>query len=189
MRRADTNNAGYYQRLHDTSEGYRNNNWLVGERRLLELVSGKTVVEVGCGNARFLREAARVARSVHGIDWATSPCVTALPANATFQSADLLKASIQGADVCCSGDVLEHFPEPELGALIERLLRAAPVQYHVIACYDDRHSHLTVRDPDWWLRRFREAGNREFRLERRERKPRRVFGRRRRVAVISSGPD
>ena len=185
-RRAATNNASYYQDLHETSEGYQNNNWLVGERLLLEMTCGRTVIEIGCGNGRFLREASKVARSVHGIDWAISSCMDGLPPNVTFSQADLLSEPIPKADVLCSGDVLEHFPEDVQDALLEKILLAAPAQYHVIACFDDNHSHLTIKKPGWWLRRFQEIGNRKFHCESRYRKRKRIFGSNRQIAVIYS---
>ncbi len=179
VRRAATNNASYYQGLHEASEGYQKNNWLVGERPLGEMIRGKTVIEIGCGNGRFLREASKVAKSVHGIDWAISPCMDGLPSNVTFSRTDLLSEPIPKADVLCSGDVLEHFPEDELDALIEKILLAAPAQHHVIACFDDNHSHLTIKKPDWWLRRFQEIGNKKFHCEAHHRKRKRIFGRKR----------
>ena len=184
-RRAVAYNSRYYQDRHKASKGYQQNNWLVGERLLLEMTCGKTVIEIGCGNGQFLREASKIAKSVHGIDWAISPCMDDLPPNVTFSQADLLSEPIPNADVLCSGDVLEHFPEDVLDALIETILLAAPAQYHVIACFDDNHSHLTIKKPDWWLRRFQEIGNREFHCESRYRKRNRIF-RRNQVAIIYS---
>lgn len=186
MRQSDTHNACYYQDLHDTSEAYQYNNWLIGEKLLQEMIFGKTIIEIGCGNGYFLREASKIAKSVHGIDWAISPCMDNLPPNVTFTQIDLLLESIPKADVLCSGDVLEHFPEASLNMLIERILTAAPIQYHVIACFDDNHSHLTIKKPDWWLRKFQEIGNRKFHCESRYRKRRRIFGRNKQIAVIYS---
>ena len=185
-RRVATNNACYYQDLHWTSEDYQINNWLVGEGLLLEMTCGKAVIEIGCGNGRFLREVSKIAKSAHGIDWAISPCMDGLPSNVTFSQADLLLQPIPSADVLCSGDVLEHFPEGKLDLLLEKILLAAPVQYHVIACYDDNHSHLTVKKPDWWLHRFQEIGNRKFICESRYRNRKRILGRNLQVAIVYS---
>ena len=129
-----------------------------------------------------MREASKIARSVHGIDWAISSCMDGLPPNVTFSQADLLSEPIPKADVLFSGDELEHFSEDVADALIEKVLLAAPS--HVIACFDDNHSHLTIKKPDWWLHRFQEVGNREFHCESHYRKRNRIFGSNRQIAVI-----
>ena len=120
----------------------------------MTLIAGKTVLELGCGNGRFTSKAAETAAQVYGVDWARSPQFDDSPENVTFIQADALTATLPSADVACSGDVLEHFKPEDVPGLVKKLHNCATVNYHVIACYDDKHSHLTVMPKEWWLSQF-----------------------------------
>ena len=146
--------AEYYQGLHDKNSAYQTNNWLVDQQQLMTLIAGKTVLELGCGNGRFTSKAAETAAQVYGVDWARSPQFDDSPENVTFIQADALTATLPSADVACSGDVLEHFKPEDVPGLVKKLHNCATVNYHVIACYDDKHSHLTVMPKEWWLGQF-----------------------------------
>lgn len=146
--------ADYYQGLHDKNVAYQTNNWLVDQQRLMTLIAGKTVMELGCGNGRFTSKAAETAAQVYGVDWAKSPQFDDSPDNVTFIQADALKAELPKADIACSGDVLEHFRPEDVPGLVKKLHECATVNYHVIACYDDKHSHLTIEPKEWWLEQF-----------------------------------
>ena len=146
--------AEYYQGLHDKNSAYQTNNWLVDQQQLMTLIAGKTVLELGCGNGRFTSKAAETAAQVYGVDWARSPQFDDSPENVTFIQADALTATLPSADVACSGDVLEHFKPEDVPGLVKKLHDCATVNYHVIACYDDKHSHLTVMPKEWWLGQF-----------------------------------
>lgn len=145
----------YYEGLHTQLDAYQRNNWLVSEVDSIVLEEPKSVVELGCGNGSFLRAIAPHVESVIGIDWAKSPRLEPLAENASFRQGDLLEDDIPQADLVCSADVLEHFEPDEIPLLIAKAMAAAPLQYHVVACYDDTHSHLTVMPPGAWLATFR----------------------------------
>ncbi len=161
----------YYQLLHDHSSGYRSNNWLVGEDRLLAAIEGRTLCEIGFGNGQFLRKAAASAAKAYGIDWAVSPAAADMPGNVEMLIGDVTAMQLPEVDIFCSGDVLEHFEKPALRALIARVHATGARQYHVIACYDDTHSHLTIEPAEWWHGFFEEvcASPFRFRKENRER--------------------
>ena len=144
-----------YQRLHDGDAGYQNNNWLVDHTAVIETARPGTIVEVGCGNGQFLRAIAGKIGNVIGLDWARSPLLGHLPSNVTFQETNVLVDTIPRGDLCCSADVLEHFEPHALPGLLRKLHQSAPVNYHVIACYDDGHSHCAVLHPGQWLGLFR----------------------------------
>lgn len=147
--------AADYQRLHDGDAGYQNNNWLVDHAAIIETARPGTIVEVGCGNGQFLRAIAGKVRNVIGLDWARSPLLGQLPENVTFQGTNVLADNIPKGDICCSADVLEHFEPHALPGLLKKLHESAPINYHVIACYDDGHSHCAVLHPGQWLGLFR----------------------------------
>lgn len=114
------------------------------------------VLEIGTGNGRFLSEAQAVACKVTGVDWARSPLINNEAfSNVEFVQADIREFDIPNVDVLCSGDVLEHFSEEDLSTLLPKLVLASKINFHVIACYDDGHSHLTVKPPEWWEEQFR----------------------------------
>lgn len=148
----------YYTSLHETNSGYQQNNWLVEEADLLSHIPGETLQEVGCGNGRYLDLAAQTRRRVIGCDWAQSPGVRELQTrlrNVEFVACDITRQIPHfGADILVSADVLEHIAPQDIAQTLARLTRAGRWQFHKIACYDDAHSHLTIRDPAWWLAQF-----------------------------------
>ncbi|WP_311272511.1 MULTISPECIES: hypothetical protein [unclassified Rhizobium] len=147
--------ANDYQRLHDHDRGYQDNNWLVDHCDVISSVKPEVVVEVGCGNGRFLRKIAPLVPNVVGLDWARAPQLAVIPDNVEFRTTDVLKDEIPNGSVCVSADVLEHFEPHALPALIKKLHEAARFNYHVIACYDDGHSHCSVFHPGQWLALFK----------------------------------
>jgi SAM-dependent methyltransferase len=155
----------YYQKLHEENRAYQSNNWLIPEMDRLLACAPKSVVEVGCGNARFLKAVAPHVETAIGLDWAVSPMIGALPDNVTVQRADVTKDDIPHADLICSGDVLEHFKPEVIKDVAARLHARARNNFHVIACYDDGHSHLTVMEPEAWLALFQEIDP-AYKLER-----------------------
>lgn len=147
--------AEFYRQLHREDHLYQVNNWLVNA--IFDIVGAKpeTVLELGAGNGLFMRSISGHLRSVIGVDWAKSPLMSNLPANCRFIEADITGDELPSAHLVCSADVLEHIPYEKLKPTIRRWLNLAPLQYHIIACYDDGHSHLTVMPPGFWLHVFK----------------------------------
>jgi SAM-dependent methyltransferase len=150
--------SAYYQDVHETNPAYQTNSWLVPETERILAALPRSILEVGCGNGRFLAAVAGRVDSVTGVDWARSPHMVDLPANATFRQCDVTRDELPSADLVCSGDVLEHFDPDRIRAILARIHAAGRFQYHVIACYHDNHSHLTIAKPGVWLALFRENG-------------------------------
>jgi cyclopropane fatty-acyl-phospholipid synthase-like methyltransferase len=146
--------AAFYDRQHD-DPAYRQNNWLVDQLARIVEARPRTLVEVGSGNGRFLRAVAPHVEHATGLDWATSPELLNLPPNVTVLRSDVVNADIPLADIVCSADVLEHFAPRQIDALVGKLVRAGTYQHHVIACYDDGHTHLSILPPAAWLAVFR----------------------------------
>lgn len=147
--------AVFYQRLHSEDHLYQFNNWLVDAIFEIAKTKSDTILELGAGNGLFMRSIAGHARSVIAVDWAKSPGMADLPANCRFIQADITADDLPKADLVCSADVLEHIPFEKLKPTIRRWLNLAPLQHHIIACYDDGHSHLTVMPPGFWLYVFK----------------------------------
>jgi SAM-dependent methyltransferase len=146
--------SSFYDRQHEDDQ-YRQNNWLLDELAILKTIEPRTVVEIGCGNGRFLRAVAPYAASVVGLDWAQSPELRDLPANVRVLRLDVVTAPIPNGDLICSADVLEHFAPRDVEPVVAKLAAAGPYQHHVIACYDDGHTHLSILPPVGWLAIFR----------------------------------
>jgi SAM-dependent methyltransferase len=147
----------YYQHLHDTSKAYRTNNWLLPHVPTLLAAHPRSVLEIGCGNGRATRELALGVEQVYALDWAKSPALEGLPANVSYLQADVRAAVFPEVDMIVSADVLEHFPPADLELLIAKLACGARHGFHVIACYDDAHSHLALAAPQTWLDLFRRS--------------------------------
>lgn len=180
----------YYQQLHDTSAGYQENNWLLDDLAALRAIGGGSILEVGCGNGRFLARAAAHWSQVTGVDWVRSPVldgVLAAHPGIRFVQEDVAAfGPDQRFDLLVSADFLEHLAPAALPAVLARMDGWADVGYHRIACYDDGHSHLSVLDARGWLRVFEEAcPGAGYRIVRKAyRRP----GRKRAVVVISNLP-
>lgn len=141
----------YYQEVHETHPAYQENNWLLTEIDTLLRCRPKTLIEIGCGNGRFLRTVSSSVERVVGLDWARSPLLTELPHNVRFQQSDLARDRLPSSDLACSADVLEHLHPDRVRDVVRKICEAARFQYHVIACYDDGHSHQTIVSPGVWL--------------------------------------
>lgn len=145
----------YYEKLHAENVGYKENNWLVEYLPALLKTGARHLVEVGCGNGKFLRDAAPAIDQITGCDWVETATLPLDRPNVGFRQIDLMKDAVPNGDIVCSADVLEHMPVESVPKVLDTLISAAPLQFHVIACYDDGHSHLSVFDPSTWLALFR----------------------------------
>jgi SAM-dependent methyltransferase len=150
--------AAYYQVLHEQSRGYQRNNWLADDAELLA-ADARSIIELGCGNGRFLVQALGHFETVCGCDWALSPLLlrtlTRHP-SLRFLKLNLIEDALPGGfDLACSGDLLEHLPTTCLDAVLPKLDGCAAMAYHKIACFDDGHAHLSILPPEEWLERFR----------------------------------
>lgn len=146
--------ADYYQSLHENNPLFQANNWLLP---YLEFIRGRgfaSIREIGCGNGAFLSAISTYVDRAVGLDWAKSPSFPDR-GNISFQQKDITSADLEFFDLNCSADVLEHIDTDKLPALIESLHQSARYNFHVIACYDDGHSHLSILPPDAWLYLFR----------------------------------
>jgi len=148
--------AYYYQELHSNDYGYQNNNWLVSELETISKLHPESLLEIGCGNGRFISAIAETVPKVIGVDFAKSPMISNLPSNVNFLECDVIDGSLPTANLVCSADVLEHFPFEIIRDVLRKILNAGPLQYHIIACYDDGHSHATILQPGEWLSLFQE---------------------------------
>jgi SAM-dependent methyltransferase len=176
--------SAYYEHLHAADANYKANNWLLSELEAILTIRPESVLEIGCGNGRFLVEIRKHVGHVIGVDWAQSPMLAKLGVAGCFRSCDITKDELPRTDLVCSADVLEHIAPDVLMSTLERVDRAGAHQYHVIACYDDNHSHLSVMPPENWLERFRRISPRYRLLQTRVR-----FGRRNKkkpICVIST---
>jgi SAM-dependent methyltransferase len=156
----DSIDASYYQNLHDTNQAFLVNNWLMAElAQLRKSAKGtRSILELGCGNGRFLEAAASHWELVTGVDWAKSPYlenVLLAKNNVSFVQADISTLKLdQDYGLIVSADFLEHLPTHLLPGVIAESLRAGRFNFHKIACYDDGHSHLSILPPESWLALF-----------------------------------
>jgi hypothetical protein len=146
-------NSTFYDHQHEDAN-YRRNNWLLDQIEILKSVAPHTIVEIGCGNGHFLRAIAPFATQVIGVDWARSPECVDLPDNVTVAPVNVVTGAIPAGDLICSADVLEHIAPRDVDNVVSKLAAAGPLQHHVIACYDDGHSHLSILPPAAWLAIF-----------------------------------
>jgi SAM-dependent methyltransferase len=151
--------AAYYQDIHEHHPAYQTNNWLVDEIDRIAAFGAESVLELACGNGRFLELAASRFRHVYACDWAVAPRIEHILAahpNVRFFRTDLyVERPPCQAGLVVSADFLEHIAPESLADVIHRIDAMAPMAFHKIACYDDGHSHLSVLPPHAWLDLFR----------------------------------
>ncbi len=151
--------AAYYQRLHEGEAGYQTNNWLLEELDQIRAFGGESLLEIACGNGRFLESAAPFFKFVTGCDWAVSPRIQGVISrhlNVSFQRVDMYRElPIGQPDLVVSADFLEHLAPETLPEILRRIDSLSAKAFHKIACYDDGHSHLSIMSPGKWLELFR----------------------------------
>jgi SAM-dependent methyltransferase len=177
--------VGFYQKLHDGSAAYQNNNWLMDELESIREFGTQYLLELGCGNGRFLELAAPHFTHVYGCDWAKAPGVENIKAeNVTFLQADLSQSLPDVlTDMIVSADFLEHMDPATLPTVLLNIDTLSIKAFHKVACYDDGLCHMTVMKPAEWLKLFQSIDP-MYRLERVE-KRRGIAGKE--VAVITKG--
>lgn len=154
-------NASYYQDLHDNNDAFKKNNWLLKDFDQLKPLKAKvsSILELGCGNGRFLELAGSIWDDVTGVDWAKSKHIEELLVsnqNIKFIQADVTSLELERVyDLVVSADFLEHLAPEDLPKVIQGMLRSGKINHHKIACYDDGHSHLSIFPSEWWLDLFR----------------------------------
>lgn len=160
--------ASYYQSLHDENPAFRNNNWMTQDVDTLLAYGGSSLLELGCGNGRFLAIAAAHWSRVVGVDWARSPVldeILATSRNVEFIQSDVLAwASEEVFDLVVSADFLEHLAPAALPGALAAFHRLGRNHFHRIACYDDGHSHLSIFPPEKWLELFEAAAPGAYRV-------------------------
>lgn len=167
MSRTDLD-ANYYQALHDEHPAFRNNNWMTQDLDTLRGVGGQSILELGCGNGRFLAAAAPHWARVVGVDWARSPVldeVVTASGNIEFIQCDVLAWNTDEVfDLVVSADFLEHLDPSALPGALAAFHRLGRHHFHRIACYDDGHSHLSIFPPERWLALFEAVAPGAYRL-------------------------
>jgi SAM-dependent methyltransferase len=148
----------YYRGLHGSDPAYIENNWLLRYKNVLIDLKPQSILEVGCGNAKFLEYALDKVPKLYGIDWAiSSKLITQFP-EITFLNEDIRIAALPKVDLVCSADVMEHIHPDDIEHVLKKLHSKSDKSFHVIACYNDGHSHLTIMPPDAWLELFNQIG-------------------------------
>jgi SAM-dependent methyltransferase len=150
----------YYQHIHETNDAYKSNNWLLSEINSILSIAPRSILEIGCGNGRFLAAVRGRVERIIGVDWAQSPMLDELGVSADFALRNITSDDLPKVDLACSADVLEHLPPDLLLPTLHRINSAGKDQYHVIACYDDGHSHLSIMEPQAWLQIFQSISQR-----------------------------
>lgn len=124
---------------------------------VMDLVSPKSVIDVGCAEGRWLSVFSKAGAKVFGVDgiW-VKPERLIIPKE-QFQSIDLEKpfALDHTADLAMSLEVAEHLPEPSADGFVESLVRLAPIILFSAAIPMQGGSHhINEQWPEYWSEKF-----------------------------------
>lgn len=142
-----------YKNLHERNYGYQNNNWMLDQVEYIRKLRLQSILEIGCGNGRFLYDVSHFIPTVIGVDLVRSPLID--ESKYKFYKKNVIEEDLPfQTDLVVSADVMEHFKEEHIPSLIRKFLEVSDKQMHIIACYDDGHSHETIKPPEEWLKLF-----------------------------------
>jgi trans-aconitate methyltransferase len=146
-----------------TFAAYQQNNWLLGKWVPYILDSKPTsLLEVGCGNGRFLAAVSPLIPVTDGVDFVRNPALEKHLVQAPNVSVTITDiqtfAPNQVYDVVVSADVFEHFPTEHILQYISAIDRLGARQVHRVACYG-APGHHTVLPVTAWLNLFQQVNN------------------------------
>lgn len=83
-------------------------------RESIPFVPGGRMLDIGCGNGRFLRKMAALGWSCEGVDFSETAVSLCRAAGLNVHRGDLLSAGLDGAsfDLVTARHVIEHVPDP-----------------------------------------------------------------------------
>jgi SAM-dependent methyltransferase len=128
---------------------------------VMDLVSPKSVIDVGCAEGRWLSVFSKAGAKIFGIDgsW-VKPERLVIPKE-QFQSVNLEKPFRvdRSADLAMTLEVAEHLPDSSADGFIESLVKLAPVILFSAAIPMQGGSHhINEQWPDYWARKFSKHG-------------------------------
>ncbi len=129
---------------------------------VFELVSPRSVIDVGCGVGTWL-EAARTfgAVDVIGLDGDYVDRRLLRIPESCFRSTDLSRpfACERTFDLALSLEVAEHLPDTSASALVDSLTRLAPVVLFSAAIpKQSGEHHINLQWQSWWVNQFNRRG-------------------------------
>lgn len=126
---------------------------------LLELVSPRSIVDVGCGVGTWLAAARELGiGDIVGIDGPYVDRAMLRIPEECFRPVDLARPFTLGRtfDVALSLEVGEHLPETSAESFVESLTRLAPVVLYSAAVPEQPgENHVNQQWQTWWVDRFR----------------------------------
>jgi SAM-dependent methyltransferase len=129
---------------------------------LLELVSPRSIVDVGCGVGTWLKAAAELGvQDLSGLDGAYVDRALLQIRREQFTAIDLTQPFRveRTFDVALSLEVAEHLPEASAQSFIESLTRLAPVILFSAAIPHQMGAHhMNEQWQTWWVERFARVG-------------------------------
>lgn len=157
--------GAYKANMYDPKNGYYAWEWIL-ERTGIKFVKA---LDVGCGTGIGIRYALDKGRDVWGIDFADATrewkrhgvldrCKVASALDIPYPE--------NSFDLVVCFDVMEHIPEEDALAALKEMRRVGSLAFvYSIALTLEKSpvgekviTHITVKDPNWWVEKFMEAG-------------------------------
>lgn len=142
-----------YQTMHNALPAYRNYNQGIS-RLPFWILSLKhkpaSILDVGCGNGKLCKLLVDMGYDVTGLDIVHGPYEREYPFIIHDITLGFLPFTDKEFDCCLSFDVLEHLPRKWVEQHIWDMLRVSDQIIGTAACFERKHLHLTVKEPEWW---------------------------------------
>lgn len=157
----DTNSSRYSTAWYENFQDQSRVSAQVVVPLVLELVSPKSVVDVGCGTGAWLSVFAEKGLDIFGVDgqWVDTSKIF-IPAD-HFRAVDLAEPFSLGetADLAMSLEVAEHIPAARAAAFVQNLTDIAPVVLFSAAIpHQGGTGHVNEQWPAYWAVLFKERG-------------------------------
>lgn len=128
---------------------------------VMDLVSPKSVIDVGCAEGRWLSVFSKAGVKIFGVDGSWVKPERLLIPKEQFQTIDLEKPFLlnRPADLAISLEVAEHLPESSTEGFIESLVKLAPIILFSAAIPMQGGSHhINEQWPEYWSQKFAKYG-------------------------------
>jgi ubiquinone/menaquinone biosynthesis C-methylase UbiE len=157
--------GAYKNNMYEPHNGLHAWTWILENTK----IKFEKALDVGCGTGIGMRYVLDKGREIYGIDFADARVAWkryGVEDRCKIASAMNIPYPDDTFDLVGCFDVMEHIPEEDVQATLREIRRVGSLAYvYAIALSLEREpvgkkvmTHITVKDYNWWIKQFMEAG-------------------------------